>query len=69
MIGEEYGNKAMTHDVRFLKLVCAKKSRKELTIACSNHKAMRGFMMEVCNRIITEGKYDVDYKKVKPRTK
>ena len=65
MVGEEFGEKTLTHDVRFLKLVCAKKSKKALAIQCANHKYMRGYLMEVCNRIITGSVYDVEYKRVK----
>ena len=65
MIGPEYTDKVLTHDVRFLKIVSAKKSKKELTVQCANHRYMREYLMEVCNRIMTEGVYDVDYKKVK----
>lgn len=65
MIGEEFGGKVLTHDVRFLKIVSAKKSRKELAVQCANHRYMRGYLMEVCNRIMTDGVYDVDYKRVK----
>lgn len=65
MIGEEFGGKVMTHDVRFLKICSAKKSRKELAIQCANHRYMRGYLMEVCNRVMTGGIYDVDYKRIK----
>lgn len=67
MIGPEFGEKVLTHDVRFLKKVSAKKSRKELTVQCANHRFMRGYIMEVCYRIMTEGSYDVDYKRVKAK--
>ena len=67
MIGEEYGKKALTHDVKFLKIASAKKSKKALTIQCANHKFMRSYLAEVCNRIITGGVYDVEYKKVKAK--
>ena len=67
MIGPEFGEKVLTHDVRFLKKVSAKKSRKELTVACANHRYMRGYIMEVCHRIMTEGSYDVEYKAVKSK--
>lgn len=65
MVGEEFGNKVLSHDVRFLKLVSAKKSRKELTIQCANHRFMRAYLMEICNRVMTDGVYDVDYKRKK----
>lgn len=65
MIGEDYGKRTLTHDVKFLKIACARKSKKALTIQCANHKLMRAYLMEVCNRIATGGVYDVDYKKRK----
>ena len=65
MVGQEIGSKVLTHDVRFLKICSAKKSRKELAVQCANHRFMRGYLMEVCNRIMTDGVYDVDYKRVK----
>ena len=67
MIGEEFGGKVLTHDVRFLKICSAKKSRKELTVQCANSRYMRGYLMEICNRIMTDGVYDVDYKRVKTK--
>ena len=65
MIGPEFGDKVLTHDVRFLKIASAKKSKKELTVQCANHRYMVAYLMEVCNRVMTDGVYDVDYKKVK----
>lgn len=65
MIGEEDGAKVLSHDVRFLKFATAKKSRKELTLQCSNHKYMRGYLMEICHRVITGGVYEVDFKRAK----
>jgi len=67
MVGEELGNKVLTHDVKFLKICSAKKSRKELTVQCANHRYMRGYLMEICYRIMTDGVYDVDYKRVKAK--
>lgn len=67
MIGPEFGEKVLTHDVRFLKKVSAKKSRKELTVQCANHRFMRGYIMEVCYRIMTDASYDVEYKRVKSK--
>jgi len=65
MVGEEYGAKVLTHDVRFLKMVSAKKSKKALALQCANHRYMREYLMEVCNRVITGSVYDVEYKRVK----
>lgn len=63
MIGEEY--KPTSHDVNFLMSVYSKKSRKALTVTCANHKYLRGYLMEICNRIVTGGVYGLDYKAVK----
>lgn len=65
MIGEEY--KPSSHDVSFLLSVYSKKSRKALTVSCANHKYMRGYLMEICNRIVTGKTYGIEYKAVKPR--
>lgn len=63
MIGEEY--KAVSHDVNFLLSVYSKKSRKALTVTCANHRYMRGYVMEICHRIVTGKTYAVEFKAVK----
>lgn len=63
MIGDDY--KAITHDVNYLLAVYSKKSRKALSVTVSNHKQMRALCMEICHRIVTGGRYDIDYKKIK----
>ena len=63
MIGEEY--KAVSHDVNFLLSVYGRKSRKALTVTCANHKYMRGYVMEICHRIVTGKTYAVEFKAVK----
>lgn len=63
MIGEEY--KPVSHDVNFLLSVYSRKSRKALTVACANHKYMRGYVMEICHRIVTGKIYEVDYKRAR----
>jgi len=63
MIGEDY--KAITHDVNYILAVYSKKGRKALTVTASNHKQMRQIIMEICHRIVTGGRYDIDYKKIK----
>lgn len=63
MVGEEY--KPVSHDVNFLLSVYSRKSRKALTVTCANHKYMRGYVMEICHRIVTSKTYEVDYKKVR----
>lgn len=63
MIGEEY--KPVSHDVNFLLSVYSRKSRKALTVTCANHKYMRGYVMEICHRIVTGKAYEVDYKRAR----
>ena len=65
MLGEEFANKATSHDVNFLLSVYSRKNRKALTVTCANHKYMRGYVMEICHRIVTDKAYEVDYKKTK----
>lgn len=65
MLGEEFANKATSHDVNFLLSVYSRKSRKALTVTCANHKYMRGYVMEICHSIVTGKAYALDYKKVK----
>lgn len=63
MLGDGY--KVLSHDVNFLMSVYSRKNRKALTVTTANHKALRGYMAEVCHRIVTGKKYAVDYKAVK----
>lgn len=63
MVGEEY--KPVSHDVNFLLSVYSRKSRKALTVTCANHKYLRGYVMEICHRIVTGKTYEVDYRKVR----
>ena len=65
MLGEEFANKVTSHDVNFLLSVYSRKSRKALTVTCANHKYMRGYVMEICHRVVTDKGYEVDYKKAK----
>ncbi len=65
MLGEEYANKVTSHDVNFLLSVYSRKNRKALTVTCANHKYMRGYVMEICHRVVTDKKYEVDYKKLR----
>lgn len=60
MVGEGY--KATSHDVNFLMSVYSKKNRKALTVSCSNHRNFRGYVMEVCHRIVTGKSYELEYK-------
>lgn len=61
MVGEEY--KPVSHDVAFLMSVYSRKSRKALTVTCANHKYMRGYLMEICHRIVMGKTYELEFKK------
>lgn len=63
MLGDGY--KATSHDVNFLLSVFSKKNRAALTVTCANHRYMRGYLAEICHRIVTGASYNVDYKKSK----
>lgn len=54
--------KAVSHDVAYLLMVYAKKSKNELTVATANHSVMRRLIADICNRIVTGNTYTVDYK-------
>lgn len=59
MVGEGY--KATSHDVNFLLSVYSRKNRKALTVSCSNHRNFRGYIMEICHRIVTNKAYELEY--------
>jgi len=63
MLGDTY--KATSHDVNFLMSVYSKKNRKALTVTCANHRYFRNYLAEVCHRIVTDKKYELDYKSKK----
>ena len=65
MLGDGY--KATSHDVNFLMSVYSRKNRKALTVTTANHRAMRGYLAEICHRIVTGKSYAVDYRAVKPQ--
>ena len=60
MVGDGY--KATSHDVNFLLSVYSKKNRKALTVSCANHRNFRGYVMEICHRIVTGKSYELVYK-------
>jgi len=65
MLGDGY--KATSHDVAFLVSVYSKKNRRALTVSVANHKNFRNYIAEICHRIVTNKRYDVDYKKKKEK--
>lgn len=60
MVGDGY--KATSHDVNFLLSVYSRKSRRALTVSCANHRNFRGYIMEICHRIVTNASYELEYK-------
>ncbi len=63
MLGDGY--KATSHDVNFLMSVYSRKNRKALTVTTANHKALRGYLAEICHRIVCNKQYALAYKAVK----
>ena len=61
MIGEEF--KPVSHDVNFLLSIYSKKGRNALQVSCANHTHMRQYVQEICHRILTDGVYNVDFKR------
>ena len=60
MLGDGY--KATSHDVNFLLSVYSRKNRKALVVSCANHRSFRGYIAEVCHRIVTGKEYELEYK-------
>ena len=63
MLGDGY--KPDETDVNYLMSIYGKKGRRALTVSCANHNHMIQYIQEICHRILTGGKYDVDYKRIK----
>lgn len=63
MIGEGY--KATSHDVKFIEWRYGKKSRNRLSVACSTTGELMETMTHVCNKLLTDGTYEAEYKKAK----
>lgn len=64
MIGEEPRVKEFDEHIMFyVNSVYAKKSRRALELACSNHAAFKTLMMEICYYIITGAEFSLKYKK------
>ena len=60
MLGEEY--RALSHDVNYLTSVYSKKGRKALSVSCANHRYFVGYIADICHRIVTGKKYDVEFR-------
>ena len=53
--------------VAFLKRVHSKGGRDNVSVVCSTHKGMRGYMLGVCHRAVTGEEFDLVYKEKKQR--
>ena len=63
MLGEEYGSKVLNHDVKFLITAYGSLSKKKvMCIKVSDHKAFRNTIQNMCHRILTDGRYSVEFK-------
>lgn len=63
MIGTAY--KPLSKDVKYLCFVYSKKGKAALSVSCAKHNQFRQYLMEICNRIVCDKVYTVDYKIVK----
>ena len=66
MLGEGY--KATSHDVNYLMSIYARKNRKALSVTCADHRRFRGYLAEICHRIVTGASYEVNFKARKEST-
>ena len=57
--------KATSHDIAYLDHLIAKRGKALLTVSVVNSKTTRELVTHIIYRILTNGKYDVDYKKKK----
>lgn len=60
LIGEQY--KCNSHDVAYILMSYTKKGRAALSIAAAKHNDMQNLIMDVCYRILTDGRYSLEYK-------
>ena len=70
IIFEDNGNgknkyKANSHDIAYLDRCIAKRGRSLLTVSVVNSRITRELVAEILNRIVTDKKYDVEYRKNK----
>ena len=61
MLGEGY--KVTSHDTKFIEWRYGKKSRNRLCVTCSTAKELMETMLHVCNKLVTDGTYEAEYKK------
>lgn len=61
MLGEGY--KVTSHDTKFIEWRYGKKSRNKCCVACSTTRELVEIMLHVCNKLVTGGKYEAEYRK------
>lgn len=61
MLGEGY-TVAMTEAMYFVRSYAKKNNKKSLQLVCSNHRTVRGTMLEICHKVVTGAEYSVSYK-------
>lgn len=60
--------KVNSHDLGYVLACYSKKSRESLRVRCSNHKLLQSILTDVYHRVLTDGKYDIEYKTKKDVT-
>lgn len=57
--------KVNNHDVAYLLMVYTRKGKSALAVQVAKHEFMRRLIADVLNRVVTDGKYSLEYKKMK----
>lgn len=57
--------KVNNHDVAYLLMLYTKKGKSALAVQVAKHDFMRRLIGDVLNRIVTDGKYSLEYKEIK----
>lgn len=61
--------KALSHDVKYLLYSIPKRNRNaRLSITMGGVKVVREVVTEICHRVVTNARYDVDYKRMEKKT-
>ncbi len=57
--------KVNNHDVAYLLMLYTKKGKSALAVQVAKHDFMRRLIGDILNRIVTDGKYSLEYKEIK----
>lgn len=57
--------KANSHDAAYAWMTCTRAGREAKTVKVCDPRTAHNIMIDVMNRIVTKGRYEVDYRKVK----